>query len=62
MSVIDESRSINNTSRVIRMAFISDVTDMSIPYDRHSDDYRGVISDHNFIIVQAIVLKGTTSC
>jgi hypothetical protein len=61
MSVIDESRSINDTSRVIRMAFISDVTDMSITYDRHSDDSRGVIYDHNIFIIQATVLKDTTS-
>jgi len=38
-SVIGNSRSIDYTSRVIRMTILSDATTWSVTYDHHSDDY-----------------------
>ncbi len=43
-SVIDDSRSINDTSRVVRMTNLS---------GRHSDDSKGVIYKRNIFMIQA---------
>jgi len=47
------SRSVNDTSGVVRLMIIGDTTTWSITYDHHSDNYRGVIYDHNTFIIQA---------
>ncbi len=47
------SQSLNDTSRVIRMTIVGDITTWSITYDCHSDNSRGVIYNNNIFIVQA---------
>jgi hypothetical protein len=50
-SIIDDSGSINDTSRVVRMIIIRDTSTRSITYYRHSDHSRGVIYDRNILII-----------
>ncbi len=52
-SVIDDSRTVNDNSRVIRMTTLSDPTTWSITYDNHSYNSRGVINDCDIFIIQA---------
>jgi len=52
-SIIDDSKSINDTSRVVRITIVSDATTWSVTYDHHSDSSRGVIYDHNIFITHA---------
>ncbi len=47
------SRSLNDTSRVVRIMIIGDITTWSITYNRHSDYFRGVIYYYNIFIIQA---------
>ncbi len=47
------SRSVNDSTRVIRMMIISDASTWSVTYDHHSDNSRGVIYDGNILIIQA---------
>jgi hypothetical protein len=49
MPVFVFSRSLNDTSRVVRMTIVDDATTWS----DISDDSRGVIYDHNIFIIQA---------
>jgi hypothetical protein len=51
-SITDDSGNVNDTSRVVRMMIISDAITWSIPYDCHSDDFRGVIYDQDIFIIQ----------
>jgi hypothetical protein len=53
---IDDSRSVNDTSRVIRMTIVSDATTWSITYEHHSDNFRGVIYVCNIFVIQATEL------
>ncbi len=41
-SIIDDSRSVNDISRVVKMMNISDATTWSVKYNCHSDNSRGV--------------------
>jgi hypothetical protein len=52
-SIIDNSRSINDTTRVVRMMVVSETTSWSISYKCHSNDSIGFIYDHNIFIIQA---------
>ncbi len=47
-TIIEESRSINATSRVIRMTIVSDATNWSV-----TEDSRVAIYDGNMFIIQA---------
>jgi hypothetical protein len=51
-SITDDSRSINDRSRVVRMTIISDNTTWSITYNCHSHDTSGAIYDHNILLIQ----------
>ncbi len=51
-SVIDDSRTVNDHSRVIRMTILSDPTTWSVTYDHHSYNSRGVIYNRNIFIIQ----------
>jgi hypothetical protein len=46
------SRSLNDTSRVIRMTIIADTTTWSITYNCHSEDSRGVIYDGSIFVIR----------
>jgi len=48
-SITDDSGSVNDTFRVVRMIIVSDTTNWSFTYDRHSDNSRGVIYDCIFL-------------
>ncbi len=50
-SIIDDPRSVTNTSRAIRMTVVSDTTTWSITYNRRSDNSRGVIYNRNIFII-----------
>ncbi len=52
-SIIDDSRSVNDTSRIIRIMIVSDATTWSITDDCHSNNSRGVIYNHNIFVIQA---------
>jgi hypothetical protein len=52
-NVIDNFRSINETSRAVRVTIVSDATTWSVTYGHHSDDSIGVIHYHNIFIKQA---------
>ncbi len=49
-SETDDTRSVNDTSRVVRITIVSDATNWSVNYDRHST---GVIYNYNIFIMQA---------
>jgi hypothetical protein len=50
-SIINDSRSVNDTSRVVRMKIVSDATTWSITYDGHTS--RGVVYVGNIFVIQA---------
>ncbi len=54
-SIIDNSRRINDTSRVVRMMVVSDTTTWSTTYNHHFDNSRGVIKDIFIIQTTGIV-------
>ncbi len=56
-SITDDSRSVNDTARVVRMTIVSDATTWTFTYYRHSDDSSGVIYDCNIFIIQATGVK-----
>jgi hypothetical protein len=58
--MLSKSRSINDTSRVVRMTIIGEATTWSITYTHHSDDYRDVIYDCSIFITQATGGIGTS--
>ncbi len=60
-SIIDDSRSVNDTFRIIRVTVVSDATTWSVTYDHHSDNSRGVIYDRNILIIVAILFSVMTS-
>ncbi len=48
------SRSVNDTVIVVvSVRIIGEATTLSVTYDRHSENSRGVIYDHNIFIIQA---------
>jgi hypothetical protein len=53
MSIIDVSRSVNATFRVVRMTIISDATTWSITYNSRSVYSRDVIYDRDIFMIQA---------
>jgi hypothetical protein len=56
-SMIDDSWSVDDNSRVFRMMFVSDATTWSITYHHHSEDFKGVIYDCDIFMVQATRYK-----
>jgi hypothetical protein len=59
--MIDNSNSVNDTFRVVRMMIVSDATTWSMINDRHSDDSRGVIYNRNIFILQSTVSSFATA-